>query len=101
MTWAIGLIEACDFGREDLDLAAGGRQRVCLRIVTKESEPAAVIRSLRQGQGTARPKFSEARRRQFLLRKRGTCRLVQEFQPLADAATFGELGGSAEPFGKA
>ena len=100
MTGAVGFLKTGDGLREDLDLAAGRRQRLALRVVAKASKLAAIVGLLGQDQAIARPEFIEARSWQILLSERLPGALIKVLQPLADGAAFGESFTRAEAFGQ-
>src|SRR5215475_12717575 len=100
MARTIRLAEARDGGGKNLYAAARGLQRRADRILAEGSEPPTIIRLLRQLEAIARPELSEARRRQAQLREAGTRRLVEMFQPLADAAPLRESLTGAEALRK-
>src|SRR5215469_15216564 len=96
MAKTIRLSEACDGRGKNLDAAARGLERRAQRILPESSEAAAIIRLLWQLETIARPELPEARRRQAKLREAGTRRLIEMFQPLADAAALCEGLAGAE-----
>src|ERR1700745_1912297 len=96
MAKTIRLSEACDGRGKNLDAAARGFERCAERILAESSEPPTIIRLLWQLETIARPELREARRRQAQLREAGTRRLIESFQPLADAAPLREGLAGAE-----
>ena len=101
MAGTIRLAKTGDGLGEDFDLAAGGRQRMGRGIVVESPEAAAVIGLLREIHGAERPEFVEAGGGETLRRETGARRLVEIFQPLADAAALRESIMPAEPLGQA
>ena len=101
MAGTIRLAETGDGLGEDFDLAAGGRQGMGRGIVVETPEAAAVVGLLREIQRAERPEFVEAGGGEALRREPGARRLVEIFQPLADAAALRESIVLAEPLGQA
>ena len=97
MAGAIGIAEAGDLLREDLDLPARRRQRMLDGILVEGAQQAAVVRHRGQGELAELPERIEIRRRQAAVGERLPRRAVEVPEPLSRAAALGEGLRATQP----
>src|SRR6202049_4428780 len=100
MAGAIGIAEAGDCRRGDLDLAARRRQRRDLGLAAESADDAAVPRLGRQDQFALLPELIETGGMDAALGYCAAGRFVDVFEPLPGRAAFGERLGKAETLGQ-
>src|SRR4029077_1147868 len=98
---AIGLVEARDGRRVDLDLPAWGTEGVAGRIVPKGTEISSVVGKLRQCKVATLPELFEAGRIKVLRSERVARTAVEMLQPFPRRAPLSEGLCGSEPIRQA